>query len=45
VRETMPEKGDAPMGYIKRLAAHYAGMDVADVAAWLGEGESASVSA
>lgn len=37
VRETMPEKGDAPMRYIKRLCVQYAGLTEDAVNEWLGE--------
>ena len=45
VRETMPEKGDAPMSYARRLVAHYAGLPAEAVGAWLGETVAESVAA
>ncbi len=45
VRETMPTKGDAPMGYARRLVAHYTGLPADAVGAWLGETAAESVAA
>lgn len=41
----MPEKGDAPMSYARRLVAHYAGLPAEAVGAWLGETVAESVAA
>jgi hypothetical protein len=37
VRATMPEKGDAPMTFIKRKVCEATGITEGEVGAWLGE--------